>query len=233
MKTILTFVLVVLALTVTSSAQAARYQKPCPRGPLVVLLHGGGWQSGHPQGMAPWVQDFHAHGIRAKSIGYPFGSVIGAIRHVRAEVSKERCGPIVTYGISAGGTIAAYLAAEGSVAGGINVVGPTDFTRWIGPVATDIGSKVGLTNYAAKREASPYWNLFNPSPQLIQCGIADPLVTYDQCLRYHHAARQSQPDTTLQTVVGHGQQLTSARDSAREWVARRWPTLSIRPKVFR
>lgn len=230
MKAILSLVVLTLTLIAASPAQAKHVKRPppCPQGPLVILLHGGGWQSGSPNSLQPWVDDFQANGIRAKSIGYPFGSVIGAIRHVRAEVAKERCGPVIAYGISAGGTIAAFLAAEGSVAGGINVVGPTDFTRWIGPVATDVGRKTGLTSYAAKRESSPYWNLSKPAPQLIQCGIADPLVTYEQCLRYHQGARQKQPDTTLQNLLGHGQQATTGRYQARAWIAARWPT---QPKV--
>lgn len=184
----------------------------------VILLPGGGWQHADPATMQPWVDDFHAHGIRAFSITYPLRDVIKAIDYVRGVVQRQR-GKVVVYGISAGGTIAAALAAEGSIYAGVNIVGPTDFTRWLSPGGLYIMRQIGMKSYAQKRAASPYWRLTpKASPQLIQCGLADPIVTYEQCLRYYKAAKKSQSSTRLDALVDAHGQLPRDRDAARRWV---------------
>ncbi len=194
-------------------------QKPEPK-PTVLLLPGGGWQVAKPETMQPWVDDFRAHGINARAITYPLRDVKAAIDYVRAEAQKER-GPVVLYGISAGGTIASYLAAEGAVRAAVNVVGPTDLTRWVGSGWVFL-KEIGLTQYDRQKAVSPYWRLGpDTSPQLVQCGLADPLVTYEQCVRYEGAARGYQRDTRLDSLInGHGQ-TPSERAVAREWVAAR------------
>lgn len=197
-----------------TDASAASESKP-----IVILLPGGGWQTSYPATMQPWVDDFRSHGIQARAISYPTGNVVRAIDYVRSVVAAER-GPVVLYGISAGGTIAAAIAAEGSVAGAVNLVGPTDFTRWTG-MGLVYMREIGMTTYAQKRAASPYWRLTQPSPQLQQCGLADPLVTYEQCLRYDDAARKLQPDTRLDALVNGHSQSAAERAVAREWVAAR------------
>lgn len=195
-----------------------------PRGPLVLLLAGGGWQHADPATMRPWVQDFQRHGIRARAITYPLRDVLGAIEHVRLIAAAEP-GPVVAYGISAGGTIAAALAAQGLVAGAVNIAGPTDFERWASPFGSPIMAQIGMRTREQKRAASPYWMLKGrQTPQLIQCGAADPLVEITQCQRYESAARKGQPDTRLGLMVNGHAQSSRDRDVAREWVAARWPT---------
>ena len=195
-----------------------------PRGPLVLLLPGGGWQHADPETMRPWLDDFRRHGIRARAITYPLKDVLGAIEHVQQVAAREP-GVVIAYGISAGGTIAAALAARGAVAGAVNLVGPTDFERWVGPGADRIMRQIGMTTREQKRAASPFRMLNGrQSPQLVMCGLADPLVTWDQCQRYAAAAHKGQPDTRLVSMVNaHGQ---SSRDRriAREWIRARWPT---------
>ena len=200
-----------------------------PSGPLVLLLPGGGWQHAEPQTMSPWVRDFQEYGIRARAITYPLRDVLGAIRHVRDVVAAEP-GPVILYGISAGGTIASALAATGEVAGAVNVAGPTDFTRWISPGGLLIMNQIHMTR-SDRQNASPYWRLNgHQSPQLIQCGLVDPIVTYDQCARFAAAARAAQPDTELQPMVNaHGQFAPDMR-AARAWISTRWPTSSPGPR---
>lgn len=193
------------------------------RAPLVLLLPGGGWQHADPETMRPWLTDFAAHGIRARAITYPLKNVIAAIDAVRQDAAAEP-GPVIAYGISAGGTIAAALAATGDVAGAVNIAGPTDFTRWMSPAGLQIMRQIGMRTPAQKRAASPYWRLNGlQSPQLVQCGIADPLVEYTQCARYASAAYNSQRDTRLQPMVNAHAQSSRDRMIAREWIAAHWP----------
>jgi acetyl esterase/lipase len=205
-----------------SGSQGAVHEAPA--GPLVLLLPGGGWQRADPATMDPWVRDFRQHGIRARAITYPLKDVAGAIEYVR-RVAEREPGPVVAYGISAGGTIAAALAAQGAVAGAVNIAGPTDFERWVTPSGIQIKRQIGMRTRAQMRAASPYWMLAgHQSPQLVQCGAADPLVSFDQCQRYAAAAFNGQPDTRLQAMAAAHNQWSVDRARAREWIAARWPT---------
>ena len=189
----------------------------------VLLLHGGGWQGGGPENMQPWADDFARHGMRAIAISYPLRDVLGAIEHVR-RVAAQQPGPVVLYGISAGGTIAAALAAQGAVAGAINLVGPTDLTRWASPAGLRIMRQLGLDTYAERRAASPYWMLAGrQTPTLTQCGLADPFVEWTQCQRWAAAAFKGQSDTRLHSLIGGHSQSSRDRAIAREWIRARFP----------
>ncbi|MEA2221360.1 MAG: hypothetical protein QOJ35_3986 [Solirubrobacteraceae bacterium] len=204
------------ALAAPAGAQAA---------PVVLLLHGGGWQSGGSASMIPYRDDLEAHGYRTRLVDYPLGSVTRAIDYTDAIAQAERLRgePVIAYGLSAGGTIAAALAAAGRVDGAIDVVGPTDFTRWVSPVGIAIMLTLGMSE-AEKRSASPAWRLNGlQTPQLLQCGLVDPITTYDQCTRYVSLARSGNTDTTLQTMVNAHGQWDGDGDLARAWLQARWP----------
>lgn len=192
--------------------------------PLVLLLPGGGWQNADPETMRPWLEDFTKHGIRSRAITYPLRDVVGAIEYVR-KLASMYPGPVIAYGISAGGTIAAALAATGDVAGAVNIAGPTDFTKWWTPSGITIRRQIGMRTTAQEKAASPFWRLNGrQTPQLIQCGGVDPLVMCDQGADYERKARKEQRDTTLQVMVNAHAQWPQDRDVAREWIARRWPS---------
>ncbi len=196
--------------------------------PTVLLLHGGGWHGGNASSMDAWRADFEAHGYRARAIAYPLGSVTGSIDFVNAVVQEERLrgAPVIAYGISAGGTIAAALAATGRVNGAVDLMGPTDFTRWLSPVGLVVMANAQMSA-SERRSASPQWRLNGAqTPQLLQCGLLDPVTTYDQCSRYVSSARLGNPDTTLQTLVNAHGQWPADRDRARAWVQARWPVTS-------
>ncbi len=194
--------------------------------PTVMLLPGGGWQHVWPDTLRAWQRDFERFGYAALLVAYPAGSVIRAIEHVAAIAAglRARGVAVIAYGISAGGTIAAALAATGEVDGAVNVVGPSDFTRWFTPGGQHIMRQLRMSA-AERRAASPYWRLNGrQAPQLVQCGVADPIVTFDQCLRYAAAARRGNRDTTLTAMVNaHGQWDFLDRVQARDWVRARWP----------
>ena len=112
----------------------------------------------------------------------------------------------------------------GLVAGAVNIAGPTDFERWISPFGSPIMRQIGMTTREQKRAASPFWMLKGrQTPQLVQCGLADPLVEWPQCQRYAAAAYRGQPDTRLHSLVNGHSQSARDRDIAREWIHARWP----------
>ena len=170
----------------------------------------------------------------------PRGNVLDQIATVRrSAVAARKRGRVIAYGVSAGGTLAAALAARGEVAGAVVAGAPTNLLSWI-CVSPNIGTAkywhdLGMDR-AARREASPYYRLDgNQSPQLLQYGDIDLLVPIDQGLTYYRAARKAQPDTKL-TIMGlspHGYP-HPYRLQARQWIQARWPirrpmTIRLRP----
>lgn len=189
---------------------------PVPTTPTVLLLHGGGWSTGAPAQMDAWVREFRDAGYVARSVAYPLhGNVLEAIDAVRTVAARESA-PVVLYGYSAGGTIAAALAATGDVAGAVNVVGPSNLAAW--PAA---GLFLARMTVAQKIAASPYHRLAGrQAPTLLQCGAVDPLVTVDQCTSYR---RKAGPVVTLQLMADQHHQDARARWRALEWVRSRFP----------
>lgn len=193
--------------------------------PMVLLLHGGGWQSGDPTSMYTHRDELEADGYRTRVVAYPLGNVTASIDYVDAIAQEERLagGPVIAYGISSGGTIAAALAAAGRVDGGVDVIGPTNFTTWLSPAGQVIMLLANMTP-AEKVSASPYYRLNGQqTPQLLQCGILDVITTYDQCTSYRTQAALGNPDTTLQAMLNSHAQWPSDRDRARAWLQARWP----------
>lgn len=94
---------------------------------LVLLLHGGGFLGGTPAEVANRAA-IEAAGFRTQSVDYPLGDVPAAYRAARAAVPRGR--PVVAFGESAGGTIAAWLAAHRRVGAAVTVGAPTDLRRW-------------------------------------------------------------------------------------------------------
>jgi len=94
--------------------------------PVVVFIHGGGWQNGSKAAGAAWLQPYVASGAYAGvAVGYrlageaPWPAQIydckAAIRWIRANAAQEGLNPdkIGVVGNSAGGTLAILLAASG------------------------------------------------------------------------------------------------------------------------
>lgn len=198
----------------------------------VLLLHGGGFTGGSPGSVQPLADNLRAAGYDAIAVDYrsenPTGNVLGEIATVRRRVIEaESRGPVIAYGVSAGGTLAAALAARGEVAGAVVASGPTNLLTWIGlsPLPTpQFWRRMGM-DAAARREASPYYRLNgDQSPQLLLYGDIDPLVPVEQGLNYMRAAVRGQPDTTfrLMTLSPHAF-YPSYRQQAKAWIQERWP----------
>ena len=198
----------------------------------ILLLHGGGFTGGEPSSVVPIADDLRAAGYDTIAVDYradnPSGNVLGEIATVRRQVrAVQDAGPVVLYGVSAGGTLAAALAARGEVSGAVVAGGPTNLLTWIGlsPLPTaHFWQRLGMDRNA-RREASPYYRLDGTqSPQLLLYGDLDPIVPVEQGLSYLRVALQGQRDTTfsLMTVSPHAY-WPSYRVLAKQWIQQRWP----------
>jgi acetyl esterase/lipase len=203
----------------------------------ILVLHGGGFNGGHPGSVEPIARDLRAAGYNAIAVPYrdenPTGNVLGEIATVRRYAQQAAShGPVVTYGVSAGGTLAAALAATGEVAGAVVAGGPTNLLTWTTVSPLTIPSywqNLGMS-VADRRAASPYFRLTGrQSPQLLLYGDIDPIVTIDQGVNYYRAARKGQADTmyTLMNLAPHTFP-QPYRAEARAWIQRHWP---VRPPV--
>lgn len=198
----------------------------------ILLLHGGGFNGGVPSSVEPLAGDLRGAGYHVVAVPYrddnPDGNILGEIATVRRHAERARAvGQVVAYGVSAGATLAAALAATGDVAGAVVAGGPTNLLTWVclAPLTSAAyWRSLGMTP-ADRRAASPIYRLNGrQSPQLLMYGDVDPLVTVDQGLSYQHAARRAQPDTTftLMTLSPHAFR-REYRNQARRWIQARWP----------
>jgi pimeloyl-ACP methyl ester carboxylesterase len=184
----------------------------------VLLIHGGGFVSGTPATMNPWVRDFRAHRIYAVSVPYPLGDVAVATRFV-GRIADRVKGPAFAYGLSAGGTIAANLAATGRVDGAVNAIGPTNLTTWRTPMGNAVLTSLGPFD---QRAASPLYRLTSrATPTLTQCGLRDTWVPCEQAGVFVRAAKRYQPDSRLSVLPGAHDQSASGVRQARKWIVRR------------
>lgn len=215
MRKVLVPLIVALVGCLASTAEART-----PR-PTVLVMPGGAWVRADPAMMRPQVDALRARGYRARAITYPLGSPLKAIRYVETYVRRIP-GPVILYGLSAGGTIAAALAAKGEVAGAVDMVGPTDLLRWTTPFG--LATRVALHRSRQElKDASPYWRLNGrQSPQLVVCGRYDTYVPCRQSAAYVRAARQGQRDTNLLMTLGEHEDRPSDTLRAVSWIARRW-----------
>jgi acetyl esterase/lipase len=97
--------------------------------PVVVWIHGGGWQNGSHNQISPFILDLRRQGITVASIGYrlsgqaSFPAQIhdckGAIRWLRANAEELLIDParIAVWGGSAGGHLACLVATSGNEPG--------------------------------------------------------------------------------------------------------------------
>ena len=198
----------------------------------ILLLHGGGFNGGEPATVEPLAADLRGAGYHVIVVPYrdenPNGNILGEIATVNRYAKDAAAkGPVIAYGVSAGGTLAGALAARGEVAGAVVAGAPTNLLTWFCPSPLTLPSYwagLGMST-ADRRAASPYFRLNGrQSPQLLLYGDIDPLVTINQGLDYNRAARKGQADTTftLMTLSPHAY-YDQYRVKARQWIQKRWP----------
>jgi acetyl esterase/lipase len=126
--------------------------------PLIIWVHGGGWQNGSKANAFPLRFDFAAKGYAVASIGYRLSDaavfpaqiqdVKAAVRWLRAHAAEYRLDParFAAWGSSAGGHLVAMLGTAGDIKAfdvGANLehssrvqavvdyYGPSDFARFV------------------------------------------------------------------------------------------------------
>jgi len=116
---------------------------PSGPAPIMVFVHGGGWQGGTYQNVPPHTSAFLAQGVAVASVQYRLSQqaifpaqihdVKGAIRFLRANAAQYNLNParIGVWGASAGGHLAAHSGtssgvaeAEGATGGNLAFAGP-------------------------------------------------------------------------------------------------------------
>lgn len=139
-----------------------------PKGPLLVVIHGGGWRAGSKN--AAEGLPLLAYGYAVANIEYrfsqhaPFPAQIedckAAIRWLRAHAAEYGYDPrrVGAWGSSAGGHLTALLATTGStrdfdvgenldqssaIRCGVDFFGPTDFPAWKAPSDTPMIQRTG------------------------------------------------------------------------------------------
>lgn len=139
--------------------------------PVVIWIHGGGWQSGSYQNFAQSARPLLARGIHVATADYRLSGqaifpaqihdVKGLVRHLRANAATYNIDPdrIGAWGTSAGGHLTALLATSGGVVeaegasggnstyssriqAGVDFFGPTDLFQMNADVTDPPGSGI-------------------------------------------------------------------------------------------
>lgn len=180
--------------------------------PLIVIFHGGGWQSGDLKQLSQVPHKLIELGYNVASVSYRFtpehkwpaqlqdGS--DALDYLVQNASQLQFNPknIYLMGRSAGGQVAgmtAYLNKKHSIRGVILLYAPTDM-GWGYEISEPIdmlGSRkliedlIGgkfLDSEAAYNQASPIFNLESAVPTLLIHGKPDPLTFHKHSERLHN-----------------------------------------------
>ncbi|WP_435016443.1 alpha/beta fold hydrolase [Tundrisphaera sp. TA3] len=193
--------------------------------PLVVCIHGGGWQAGSKADFRTAAFGLAQQGFAAASVQYrlaprhPFPAqyddVKAAVAALRERAKEWKIDPdrVAVLGGSAGGHLALMLATDPAlkIKAAVSLAGPTDLTRsfpeetdrivrtLIGPDAPDPAE--------ARRLASPIRRVGpGVAPILMIHGDQDEIVPYDQSTTMRDAYRGAGLDAELLTIRGgkHG-----------------------------
>lgn len=170
------------------------------RKPVVLLIHGGSWLRGGPPAMDIPGRMAREMGFRAVQVEYPLGDLLAANQTVRRIAAnwRERGHQVVTLGESAGGQIAALLAAEGRVDYAVaNAPVSNLLTWWEGGDEEAFWEGELDADEALRRRMSP---LFQPhrNPVLVLHSRKDPVVKAARSIAYDRKF----PQVTLRWVGG-------------------------------
>jgi acetyl esterase len=209
--------------------------------PVVILVHGGGWEAGDKQTyIRPWFGTLTAAKIAWISINYRLApewkhpaaveDVEAAVGWVQANAKRLRLDPsrIALMGESAGGHLAALAALRGrvSVAGLVSFYGVHDLALWFeqrGEIPKNIAGYLTASGEQALAEASPvtYLNAKSP-PMLFVHGTADKGVPHAQSQRMCDAARRLGVRCDLVLIEGapHGVENWQTDPRFQVWKAR-------------
>jgi acetyl esterase/lipase len=176
------------AAPVTAPALASR--------PTVLLFHGGGFVFGEASAEHGNALFYRRNGFNAVSVEYPLGDLPAAHRMATVTARRyARHGAVVAAGTSAGGGIAAYLAAAGVVRAAVGVCPLTNYVVWKpGPWKSIVRAPSASTR---ARYSTSYRRRVIRSPLRLYHSPDDTVVPYAQSARL---ARR--PNVSLTTLGG-------------------------------
>ena len=212
---------VVLATVAAPRASADEYCHPsgAPRA-SVLVIHGGAWMGGSARDGRNVCAPLAAMGYRVRSLEYPLYTVPGSIAYAqRAAAEETRLGrPVYATGISAGGTIAEYLAVRSGIDGAVVVAPLSDLVNWRHPAGPGYWGKLKMTP-EMRRRYSPYFNVTVPAPLRIIHSPQDEMVPYEQSVRM--AARCGSPCELVTLQLGLGHASVGSRGPLLQWFRER------------
>jgi acetyl esterase/lipase len=186
--------------------------------PGVLLIHGGGWISGAPQGFAGQCRSFASSGIAAAVVGYRLANALDSSTRWPAQADDVRYGldyflnhskavdprRVCAYGQSSGGHIALWAGIlDRRIACVLDAFGPTDLTT-LGPRFDQaLVALLGPDNDEARRKAaSPAFNASNMPPIMIVHGLDDELVSVRQSIALLDALTLAKVPSVMVTHSG-------------------------------
>ena len=169
----------------------------------VIVIHGGSFILGDPGMTADTCEAFGNRGWRVTNLSYPLGDLVGAEAALRgaADNARRHSGVTLAYGESAGGGLAALMAARGWVDGAFAWAPVSDLARWKSE------SRPGFVNWAPFRDSSTAtlrrvsavrWAGRRSAPLMVTHGRDDDLVPVAQSRRL----KARWPSMTLREVSG-------------------------------
>ena len=140
----------------TDTTAAAPVIPSAEKRPILLMFHSGGFLFGSPDSLAEAEEVAEDHGFAPVPIAYPLGDLSAAVGAARdAAGSTGRGGrAIFAYGESAGGTLAALLAAEGRVKAAATYSQLTDIPVFFDDLDPGAQAFIGATDRQL-REFSP------------------------------------------------------------------------------
>ena len=193
--------------------------------PIIVCIHGGGWQAGSRADFRALILGLAQQGYAAASVQYrlapqhrfpaQYDDVKAAVAALRTRAGEWKLDPdrVAVLGGSAGGHLALMLATDPSlkIKAAVSMAGPTDLTR-VFPEATDQIVRELVGPEAAhpaevRRQASPIHRIGpGTAPILMIHGDQDEIVPYDQSVTLQDACRKAGLEAELITIKGgkHG-----------------------------
>lgn len=215
----LALAVVLTTLAVAAPASADEYcQNAAQPIASVLVIHGGGWKGGSAAMGRDVCSPLARMGYRVRSLEYPLGTVPGAMAYADEAAKEEarRGRPVYAMGVSAGGSMAEYLAVKSRIDGAVAVAPLSDFVDWRPPTPGFWGS-LGMTP-ELRRHFSPYHNIEVPAPLRIVHSPQDEVVPYEQSVRMVRRCGQACELITLQLGLGHAS--VGSRGPVLQWFAR-------------
>ncbi|MDR2850096.1 MAG: alpha/beta hydrolase, partial [Verrucomicrobiota bacterium] len=222
--------------------------------PLILLIHGGGWEAGDKEGVRGYARFFVDQGFAAAGINYrlrpahllptQITDCQSAVRWLRGHAKDYNLDParVGAWGHSAGGHLAAALGAGADVQAVCDFCGPTDFTDYAGDGKPINGLPAFFGGALAEKwdavlQASPALRVTRDSaPMLIVHAPDDELVPLAQSRKLLAALQTNGvPGELIELAAGtggHGSRDFNSPDTARR-VMEFFERYLVRPKLAR